>query len=425
MLKERNDSAKKGTKKDKVVRRELCSVLTKGTRTHSHLDEGTSQEEISAPSSVLLCLIEESVQHSTQNSPRSSAVVFGACLVDTVLSTIIFAQFEDNQQLSRLRTMLTHYCPTEVLMQVDDCSQVTRSAVSILAPRASVEYLPTEEIPTPDDVALEIQSKQYWASAPDALQSILRDKDFNSSRRILRAFGGILFHLRRCRIDHEIMSAGKMATYIPFDNDSSSTCLESSSRHVEHLILDDVALANLEVLCNSFDRSEGGSLWNLINRCKTSFGSRMLREWLCKPLVSLSHISARSDAIAELLLLNAEVDRASVILKGIPDVERLLSRVHCNGLLNRANSHPDSRAVMFEPSLYNSRKIRDFADILSGFEALLDVIKVFDDIELKSSTLNRILKSAPIGVFPSKDMCKSLSYFRYIQYVNLLSVGLF
>lgn len=418
MLKERNDSARKGTKKDKVVRRELCSVLTRGTRTHSHLDEGPSQEEVPAPSSVLLCLVEESPQGTNQGSSDSHAE-FGVCMVDTVLSSVTIAHFEDNSQLSRLGTLMTQFCPTEVLLPQDVYSQMTRSALSIMAPQASIEHLSKEEMTAPEHVLRDIEKAQYWAQTPVALQAILVERDSHSTRLVLRALGGMLFHLKRCRIDHEIMSAGKMTRYVPFDNNVLSNSTDISSSRSEHLILDDVALVNLEILSNSFDKAERGSLWSLINRCKTPFGSRMLREWLCKPLVSLSDISARSDAIAELLRLGCEVDQARIVLKRIPDVERLLSRVHCNGLLHRATSHPDSRAIMFEPSLYNSRKIRDFTDVLSGFEAFLELIKVFDDIELKSDILNQILKSAPFGNFPSNEMSKSLSYFRYLFYPEI------
>ena len=37
-----------------------------------------------------------------------------------------------------------------------------------------------------------------------------------------------------------------------------------------------------------------------------------------------------------------------IILKKIPDLERLLSKIHSAGDAKRSQSHPDARAVMFE-----------------------------------------------------------------------------
>ena len=39
---------------------------------------------------------------------------------------------------------------------------------------------------------------------------------------------------------------------------------------------------------------------------------------------------------------------ARTILKKMPDLERLISKIHTAGDAKRSKSHPDSRAVMFE-----------------------------------------------------------------------------
>jgi DNA mismatch repair protein MSH6 len=58
MLKIRND--KKGGVKDKVVLRELCSIMSKGTRTYCHLDDISLLEgDDETTSSSVLCCIKE------------------------------------------------------------------------------------------------------------------------------------------------------------------------------------------------------------------------------------------------------------------------------------------------------------------------------------------------------------------------------
>jgi len=110
------------------------------------------------------------------------------------------------------------------------------------------------------------------------------------------------------------------------------------------------------------------------------------------------------------------MDQIKVVMKSVPDLERLLSRVHSNGLKNKGGciDHPDNRAVMYEN--YNIRKIKDFADILTGFEQVSKVIKAFIHIDIKSPLLRLAVKSSKIigGKFPFDEIIQLLLYFRNI-----------
>ena len=46
------------------------------------------------------------------------------------------------------------------------------------------------------------------------------------------------------------------------------------------LVIDGQALVNLEVLRNSI---AGGEQGTLVGRCRTAFGRRLMRRWLCHP----------------------------------------------------------------------------------------------------------------------------------------------
>ena len=109
---------------------------------------------------------------------------------------------------------------------------------------------------------------------------------------------------------------GKFSAYVPPDikhNDSPDTfdseidIIESNipnhsnvnleNETSKYMVLDTVSLSNLEVLYTLFDKSEKGSLWGFMNRTRTPFGRRLLREWLCKPLFRIADINRRSSAI--------------------------------------------------------------------------------------------------------------------------------
>eukprot|EP01040_Poterioochromonas_malhamensis_P014138 gene14138-15631_t len=493
MLKERNESAGKG-KKDKVVARELCAIMTKGTRTYCHLDDLTLLDDANSDAvstSLLVCIKELSVTHSLPSSQSSeddasidAVVEYGITAIDTVIGKVTLAQFQDNRQRSRLRAFLARYIATEVLLQHQGHSEETLGAVKLICPKASLEYLRGSEMPeNPMDVILSIFKSHYFplklekkiaftaetipelievsqGSWPSVLHAVMRGLKDNSSKLVILALGGALWQMRRSLIDYEVLSMGKVYGYVPADEDSNVTfnqpvamevvptetvdvgaaLIKAENKETEsenqfevassqkRMILDEVSLTNLEILVNNYDRSEVGSLWHFINRCKTIGGKRLLHSWLCHPLYQLEDIQRRSEAIEELLSssLQSITDEVRKRLKGIPDLERLLIRVHSNGIKRKGVAdHPDSRAVMFESSIYTMRKIRDFADILSGFENLVNIIELFQKYKLKSSLLRFALHGSNTFTderglieerkyFPLQEIKQSLSYFRTI-----------
>lgn len=481
MLKERNDS--KSGKKDKVVAREMCSIMSKGTRTYCHLDDLSVFESEGGQGGSLLMSIKERMSEASWDGDGNAeeeeggkpemVPEYGICCVDTIIGNITLAQFQDDNQRSRLRTLLTRLIPTEILLEADSHSAETAGTLRLVAPRAAIDLLRGNEMPDAKETMKRLQKGNYFSSPsntrpwPAVLQAVTEGLNDGSSELVMSAIGGAVWQLTRSLIDYEVLSLGKFLAYIPPDEEAtfslqrhthtvenneelkpkvnifqtvqSSTGLLSSSdgagAGVEggeidtsqsdllptRMVLDAVALTNLEVLQNNFDRTEKGSLWAFVNRSKTLFGARLLKDWMCHPLYKVTDIASRASAVDDLLdSLRSEAASASVILKGVPDLERLLARVHSMGLKKKGKGvedHPDGRAVMYEMPTYNSRKIKDFSDILTGFEAVLKVAAIFEDSDVTSNVLKRIVKSpqsCPIGKFPKEEMGKLLQYFRTI-----------
>jgi DNA mismatch repair protein MutS len=98
----------------------------------------------------------------------------------------------------------------------------------------------------------------------------------------------------------------------------------------EFMVLDEVTLRNLEILRNIRDRSRRGTLLEFLARTKTAMGARTLARWIQMPLLSEEAITRRHSAVEE--LNNNSVLRESLTeeLKGVCDLERLMSRVSCD-----------------------------------------------------------------------------------------------
>lgn len=93
----------KTTKFDKVVKREICQISTRGTRVYTALDV-----EASTPNSnYLLSLVEK--------CPSGSGIShYGVCFLDTTIGDFYLGQFEDDRCSSKLLTLFAHHPPVHV-----------------------------------------------------------------------------------------------------------------------------------------------------------------------------------------------------------------------------------------------------------------------------------------------------------------------
>ncbi|VDM47758.1 unnamed protein product [Toxocara canis] len=80
------------------------------------------------------------------------------------------------------------------------------------------------------------------------------------------------------------------------------------------------------------------------------------------------------------------------------------------GLKYRASQHPDSRAVMFEPLRYNRRKIGDLLSALSGFERVLELVRLYGKLFTEAEQRPKLIDRCFGACFP--DISGDLSHFQ-------------
>ena len=107
----------------------------------------------------------------------------------------------------------------------------------------------------------------------------------------------------------------------------------SHLQEVEHyeikdfLQMDFATKSSLELTTNKRENKKHGTLYWLLDETKTAMGTRMLRSWIDRPLVSNSAIQKRMEIVQ--IFLDHFFERSDLIeaLKGVYDLERLASRV--------------------------------------------------------------------------------------------------
>jgi DNA mismatch repair protein MutS len=92
------------------------------------------------------------------------------------------------------------------------------------------------------------------------------------------------------------------------------------------MVLDAAARRNLELTQSIYDGTRNKSLLQILDRTITPMGARLLRRWLDQPLLDVSAICQRLDAVDVLFGNLMTRSRVREVLAGIYDLERLTSR---------------------------------------------------------------------------------------------------
>lgn len=128
-------------------------------------------------------------------------------------------------------------------------------------------------------------------------------------------------------LEAAVIAAGSLLHYLDMTSTTNLGHITSLGRIDEgrFMSIDGFTLRNLEIL-DPIDPT-GASLFKVLNRTLTPMGERMLRNWLTFPLVDISSITKREDAI-EAFFRNPELRcRVTSLLPTAGDMTRLIGRL--------------------------------------------------------------------------------------------------
>lgn len=356
--------------KDKVVKREICAVVTKGTLTEGELLSANPD------ASYLMALTESNQRPASQSTDRC----FGICVVDVATSRIILGQVMDDLDCSVLCCLLSELRPVEIIKPANMLSPETERAILRHTRNPLVnDLVPLSEFWDAETTVLEIKNiyKRITAESlnkadsnvvnsqaegdgltclPDILSELISTGD--SGSLVLSALGGTLFYLKQSFLDETLLRFAK------FELLPCSGFGDMAKK--PYMVLDAPALENLEVFENSRSGDSSGTLYTQLNHCVTAFGKRLLRTWLARPLYNSGLIRERQDAVAGLRGVNQpfalEFRKA---LSRLPDMERLLARLFASSEANGRNSN---KVVLYEDAA--KKQLQEFISALHGCELM-------------------------------------------------------
>lgn len=154
----------------------------------------------------------------------------------------------------------------------------------------------------------------------------------------------------------------------------------------EYLKLDISARRNLELTKSMMTGEKRHSLLWVMDKTKTAMGKRMIRSWIERPLMSVSKITKRQNAVGELADRPEKRDALRESLTGIRDIERLMTRIAygtANAKELKALQQTIEKLPKIKERLANSsasllKDVENSIDLLTDVKELIDSAIVDD-----------------------------------------------
>lgn len=254
--------------KGKLFERKVIRVITPGTVMEENMLDANQ-------SNFLVCL-------------RIARGGWGLACVDVSTGLFWTSRHLDDPNLTNLAAALASVNPAEIVAEAESLAVLTRK---IVLP----SHLPLTEVPEFDgDFSLPASwpAPSLWKGKELALSAALQ---------IMRYVAGT--------------EPGVRDSLVPSYRELSDS-----------LQIDENAVRSLE-LVRSQEGGRAGSLWALLDHAKTAAGSRLLREWILHPSLSVDEIRTRQDSVEGLIKNQEALASLTALLQNFSDVERIMSRV--------------------------------------------------------------------------------------------------
>ncbi|MBE6233243.1 MAG: DNA mismatch repair protein MutS [Bacteroidales bacterium] len=133
-----------------------------------------------------------------------------------------------------------------------------------------------------------------------------------------------------------ITSAGALLIYLEQTQHKELSNICSISRIDENSFvwMDRFTFRNLEIFSSTAGK-EGTSLVEVMDRCSSPMGARMLRTWLAMPVMDIQELESRYDVVQHFIDRQDDLMRLQTMIGDIGDLERIISRAAAGKIMPR------------------------------------------------------------------------------------------
>ena len=262
-----------------LVRRDIIRVITPGTVMESSmLDESENN---------YICSVYADKSHA------------GIAFCDISTGQLFVSQFRNDSSFTELKDQLTAYLPKEILIG----GTLRRNKALALFIKEKL----TAAVSYPDDsryAALDCRAIVEEQFPPEQAALV------KEMREVIAALGALIAYLR------ETQKTGleRIDTIELYHKD-------------QYMKLDYNTRRNLELTRTMITKEKKHSLLWVLDRTKTAMGKRLIKFWIEHPLMSVTAILKRQNAVEELVNDTVRRLELSAQLTGIFDIERLMTKI--------------------------------------------------------------------------------------------------
>lgn len=226
----------------------------------------------------------------------------GLCFADVSTAQFHITVVSNESAQEQIINQLSTYQPKEILVNSAalDYTAVSDFAKSRLDTNAQL---------------LDDEKFNFEECANLILETLKKDEisslGLGHSKTAVSALGAVIDYLKQVQKKEQIEAPAE----IDFYDDE------------EYLKLDINARRNLELTKSMMTGEKKHSLLWVLDKTKTAMGKRMIRSWIERPLMSVSKITKRQNAIGEFADNPEKRDGLRDSLSGIKDIERLMTRI--------------------------------------------------------------------------------------------------
>jgi DNA mismatch repair protein MSH6 len=399
-LKERN---KESGMKDKVVKRELCNVFTKGTYFNTNNNSNNVFSYTNKYCITITCNLNSmSNHHISQVSKEKSAVInldddnqnvsqssnnqqngfsqlnsqqsvstsysWGYIIFDVTTLKFFIGQFtEDDESFTKIMTLLYNVRPEEVILMRNNIPSYIVNFISTISSKPQVTYLKNDY----NVLSLNKICTKYFGENIDNWQKTILDyvSQEDTHRNACCALYITANYLEKILLAEQCLSIGVFEEY---EYHQIATGRGDAKFNSKTMIIDYQAVSNLELIETKINpkNPEEGSLLEYMNRAVSGFGKRLMKNWLLNPLYNVEDINERLDIIEDFIKNSELLSNFRNALMKWPDIERQTSKIYKFAISN------NSKAVYFED--VSKTRLQEFFSLINFLKKSMDIFKLFE-----------------------------------------------
>ncbi|KAI5954920.1 MSH2 [Candida jiufengensis] len=255
----------------------------------------------------------------------------GVCIIEE--NKIYLSEFDDNELYSNLESLLLQFGVKEVVIPSNSDKKLEQLIDKI------------------GNIVITTSKSFGINNVEQDLSKLLEEENID----LYLSSKGI----KSSEYSRSLGSLNALVSYLDLLKDERSFILEKYDLYA-YMRVDSSTMKALNIFPEFQSTTSINSIFELLNKCKTSGGSRLLSQWLKQPLTSVEDIKERQELIG-LVMDNASL-RVEIqsILSLIPDIRRIIKKIQL-ACAKPGNEH---------------KKLEDLVTLYKIVLALPDLIKI-------------------------------------------------